>query len=715
MCRKAEGVWGNEKAITAETRRTRRKARKIGMKVFDSCADAISDEELFREGILHESIEGFAGLVEAGDWDGCAGLLAERMRGKAPPSFSSFRGRPRGDVDPARRAEADDILKGVFTLPDSRGGFITETLVCEFEWSPSFEGTQTYYPPKAFRYSLNQHEPLTTLANVYWRTGEEAYRDRIIELLMDWIRRVPTYGELLASGELVRQHWQNMMTRNRFEKWLDFYPLIAPDLSDRDAVDLLKTMVFHADLMNRYVADEMGGRISATLSGMIKVNLKFALLFSEAVMSKHCIAIFKAHFRMGIDSVFYPDGGLKYRCTGYHRAVASWYLQAVELAEELGIEGIDYEVEMARRMEAYTAFLMKPDGSLPLLGDTGSGRDETWREEKLKELAPETPSQRFGWSGLYAMRTGWDEEALYLFFTAGPYGIMHSHQDHLSFEVSGYGKHLIVEPGVTPYGRIEQRKILGASMAHNTLSVDGLGQHRKHVEPDGPSGDPWFTCPAFDFVERRFDEGFGPERSLKVSQVRSILFVKPDYFLVVDRASGEGTHDLAWHFMFYPQSMRIEGNRAVSEEAEGANVSFVWSDPSLEAEMIVGEEDPPYRGMMTGDRPSPSLFLKREADLPFAAAFLIEPLKAGDSARLSLEAMDATDGVAFKVGHEDGREDIILLSEGAASAGGLRSDGVVTAVRLREGRVDAVMAGGANSVTVDGRSVRDLNAPVYWI
>lgn len=52
-----------------------------------------------------------------------------------------------------------------------------------------------------------------------------------------------------------------------------------------------------------------------------------------------------------------------------------------------------------------------------------------------------------------------------------------------------------MEPGVTPYGRIEQRKVLGASMAQDTLRVDGLGQHGTHVEWDGPVENPCFTRP----------------------------------------------------------------------------------------------------------------------------------------------------------------------------------------------------------------------------
>ena len=337
----------------------------------------------------------------------------------------------------------------------------------------------------------------------------------------------------------------------------------------------------------------------------------------------------------------------------------------------------------------------------------------------MKALNPDTPSQAFAWSGLYAMRTGWDEEALYLFFTAGPYGIMHNHQDHLSFEVSGYGKRLIVEPGVTPYGRTEQRSRLASSMAHNALTVDGLGQLRVHREPDGPSENPWFTCPEFDFVEGRFDEGFGPGQALKVSHVRSILFVKPEYFLVTDRVLGDGEHSLTWHFMFHPQTMEVDRaeHRAISREPDGANVSFTWSDSELEPQMIIGEETFPYRGMMTseGDRPAPSLFLERRAEIPVAVSFLIESLRANASPQRSVQKLHAVDGIAFKVGHRDGTEDVVLLAHGPASVGRLRSDGMVTVLRVKGNRANAVLIAGANRVTLDGRSVLELDASVRWI
>ena len=617
--------------------------------IHSSCAHAISDECLLREEIKPGAIPGFAEALAAEAWDRCTKLLADHVRAKPPASFCPYVG-DRPPVEPTAIEEAERILEGVFTLPDSRGGTITERLTGDFEWSPSYAGHYTYYPPKMFRYSLNQHEPLSTLANAYWRSSRPEFRDRTVELLLDWVRRVSTYWELLPSGELERQHWQNMMTRNRFEKWLHFFPLIAEVLSDRDVLDLLKAMVIHSRLMARYVATHIGSHISATLAGMLKVNLKFAIMFLETLASEEAKDSFKLHFGAAVDTVFYPDGGLKYRCTGYHKAVSAWYVQAVSLADELRMEGIEHERHMARLMEAYTAYLSKPDGSLPLLGDTGVGSDPQW-QAKLKELRPDQPSQAFPWSGLYAMRSGWDAEATYLFFTAGPHGTMHNHQDYLSFEASAYGRPLIVEPGITPYGRIEQRDQLLSSPAHNTVTVDGLGQHRVHVEPTRPCANPWVIEDRFEFVEGVFNEGFGPERSLDVVHVRSVCFIKPDAFLVVDRLLGEGEHCLRWHFMFHPQSMRVHPDERIarSEEREAANVCFTWDDEALRLDLVVGETEPPYRGMMTadGDRPSPSLFLERQAVLPYRATFLIEPLRPGAEPRLSLVQPLVEEALAF--------------------------------------------------------------------
>jgi hypothetical protein len=687
--------------------------------VFESCVGAIDDTEFFSEAILGENIDGLSIFTQEHNWESCAQRFADWMRGRPKPSFCPYREADGSQLDQAHLTKAKDILKGVFTLPDSKGGFITETLVGDFEWSPEYADGSTYYPPKMFRYFLNQHEPLSSLGEVYFHTSETGYRDRIVELLMDWVRRVPTYWELLPGNECKRQHWQNMMSRNRFEKWLDLYPLISAALSDQDAVDLMKAMVLHARLMDDYVTKNMGSGLTGTLVGMIKVNLKFAILFPQTQMARHAVETFRKHFRTGIDTMFYPDGGLKYSCAGYHKAVSGWYVQAVALAEELELSGMDYERNMVQQMQAYSVYLMKPDGSLPLLGDTGwgmqAGSMADWRRVMLDELKPETPSQALAWSGAYALRSGWEPEDLYLFLNAGPHGTMHNHQDHLSFEVSAYGKPVIVEPGITPYGRADQRAQLISSQAHNSLTVDGDGQHRAHTEPTSPSSNPWHTSLEFDFVEGIFDAGFGPGKSINVMHIRSVLFIKSEYFLIIDRLMGDGRHDLRWHFMFHPLSLALNsnGNGVRSHDMEGANVAFSWSDPDLSSEVFTGETEYPYRGLMTGDndRPTCSLFLDRRSCIPSTTAFLIEPLKEEGQPTMTVSQLDVGEGAAVRVEHPDG-EDLVLVSP--TVAGEFQTDGVVTVFRSKSDKLRSVLTYGGTSVTVGGVPVADLNIPVNW-
>ena len=119
--------------------------------------------------------------------------------------------------------------------------------------------------------------------------------------------------------------------------------------------------------------------------------------------------------------------------------------------------------------------------------------------------------------------------------------------------------------------------------------------------------------------------------------------------------------------------------------------------------------------MMTGDRPTPSLFLTRRAQLPFAAAFLVEPIRPGGSSALTLTQAEARNGLAFTVHRADGSEDRILLGDGAAESGGLASDGLLTLIRVDGDRPIAAMAAGAESATLNGTPINDLDLPVRWL
>jgi predicted outer membrane repeat protein len=98
--------------------------------------------------------------------------------------------------------------------------------------------------------------------------------------------------------------------------------------------------------------------------------------------------------------------------------------------------------------------------------------------------APTTPTslpQRGGTayfpdSGYYETRTGDDSDARQLIFDAGPKGGDHGHYDLLNFELYGYKKPLISDPGLVSYSSsyADQRAWAVSTPAHNTISIDGL-------------------------------------------------------------------------------------------------------------------------------------------------------------------------------------------------------------------------------------------------
>ena len=71
-------------------------------------------------------------------------------------------------------------------------------------------------------------------------------------------------------------------------------------------------------------------------------------------------------------------------------------------------------------------------------------------------------------SGNYIMRSGDDANARQIIFDAGPKGGSHGHYDLLNFELSGYGRPLISDPGAYQYDTSANRAYVISTQAHNT-------------------------------------------------------------------------------------------------------------------------------------------------------------------------------------------------------------------------------------------------------
>ena len=275
---------------------------------------------------------------------------------------------------------------------------------------------------------------------------------------------------------------------------------------------------------------------------------------------------------------------------------------------------------------------------------------------------------------------------------AGPFGFGHQHEDKLSIVVHAYGKQQIADPGNYDYDASPWRRYTINTPAHNTVMVDGLGQCRRacdrasYVVKQPPQTNAWHSGPTLDYAAGQYDEGYGPERQVRVVHRREVVFVKPDYWLLVDRLEGRGTHRYESLFHFDADEAEIDpGATAVRTIDPTPNCLVAAApQPGLEVRIVRGQTEPSIQGFIAGQRwrPSwrrpnatapehgkrevPTAIFSLSADGPARMVYVIYPYRQGQRPRVSVEDLTGADGrVRVQVTRPDGSRDQIVVDRGA--------------------------------------------------
>ena len=139
------------------------------------------------------------------------------------------------------------------------------------------------------------------------------------------------------------------------------------------------------------------------------------------------------------------------------------------------------------------------------------------------------PLDRAFHMGWVAMRSAWHDPAGALFaFNSSPSTMGHSHFDANSFVVNVGGEWLATDPGYDAAGP-------KATEGHNSLLVDGRGQ----VKKGGGKVTGFFTSPAVAYAVG--DASASYQADLLKTFRRHVLYVRPDYWLILDELQSNGT------------------------------------------------------------------------------------------------------------------------------------------------------------------------------
>jgi hypothetical protein len=218
----------------------------------------------------------------------------------------------------------------------------------------------------------------------------------------------------------------------------------------------------------------------------------------------------------------------------------------------------------------------------------------------------------------------------------------HIHQDMLNIHLYRGDEELIYDDGGGQYEISEVRGYALSSLAHNTVSVDGLPQNRtapyQYTEPYDAH---FISCDAFDYAEGVYNDVFGQTKP--ASHTRQVRFCKPGFFVVRDTLlSMDGdAHD--YELLFHMDTTQVRRTDAYPDAVmtdfgrkyDLLMVALDDAGAAVETQIVSAQTEPRMRGWYNGRNEQdlhPSTTVSRSVhgvkDIRFTT--LLFPMRAGD-------------------------------------------------------------------------------------
>ncbi|MFP4055207.1 MAG: heparinase II/III family protein [Phycisphaerae bacterium] len=324
-------------------------------------------------------------------------------------------------------------------------------------------------------------------------------------------------------------------------------------------------------------------------------------------------------------------------------------------------------------MLRFATHVLTPDGYMPPVGDTPSGRrpprvSEAWTLPESAALrysatvghegtVPDELDGFFPASGWALMRNTWlgqDDRtpAMQVNFHATLRSPRHKHADDLAVLLHGAGRWWLVDPGRYNYELADPyREFFRLSpAAHNTYTVDGEAYSLK----PRPGGGVEMTG-TFSSAELSAARAHNAQyRDARVQ--RTVVFVRAlQVLLLVDRLQSGRTRRWRAHLNLAPDLHAVQDGLAVTASAEGCEWSLdVVGDGSWEAlDVVCGQEDPILGWSSTGwQQKEPASVLVYEtggAERTAITAVHLRPADAEPLSEVSVEDAAESVRVSFRV------------------------------------------------------------------
>jgi hypothetical protein len=497
--------------------------------------------------------------------------------------------------------------------------------------------------PVEWTHVLSRFAYWRDLGLAWWGTGDPAYAKDFAFLLEHWIATNPVPARVSNARGARGSVWRTLETGIRADAWFEAMELFmdAPAFDAEAKFLMTRSLVEHARYLAAWTTTFRAGNWQVCeASGLATLGIMLPEFKEAAGWRATGLQYLVEHMQKDVGA----DGAHWELTPGYHSWVLHEFLKVALLCRANGIAAPGL-MDRHEKMFEFLLALARPDATVPAIGDAGFGRQSKVAEDlglgalfygrgDMRFLGPDRGVEAWVWlfgpdagrqyaqlkphppgfnsvmlpEAKYAvLRTGWGRDDKFLLFDCAPWRGGHSHQDRLQVAVYA-GRDLLVDPGIISYDE-PLSHALRKSAAHNVLLIDGQEQ---------PQADPqvlaWHSDTNADFVAGQLTAG-------GLRQQRSVLFVKPDYWVVADHVAGQGPHQLTRLFHFpLGSAVRADTHCAQTGFNSGTNLRVQAAD---DAAVELGEGLIPTGAATTAMAPVAALVSKTV--LPAALGTVLLP------------------------------------------------------------------------------------------
>ncbi|RWU10840.1 heparin-sulfate lyase HepC [Pedobacter chitinilyticus] len=392
------------------------------------------------------------------------------------------------------------------------------------------------------------------LGLVYRSTADERYAKEWVFQVRDWIKK----NKQGAYPDDKEYAWKAFVVSFRLNHWSGYFNMFlnSPHFTPAFLMEFLNAYQQQADYVAANYTDIGNHRLYEALH-LMYAGSAFPEMKAAESWRKSGIQVLNEEIKKQV----LPDGVQFELSPSYHIGSIKIFLDALQIAQLNGSakEFPESYRHLVEKMVLAVGKYSFPDYTFPLYGNAFITNKsimlknyQTWAKvfpqnkvieyyatdgksgEKPNYLSSELPN-----AGFYAFRNGWKMDATVMQIKAGPPAEFHAHPDNGNFVLWVKGRDFTPDAGSFVYANVgdqenAKRDWYRSTKAHQTLTLNNQNIliNKAKVSQWQPKG----NLQLLSFVNPSYKD---------LNHQRSILFIDQKFFVIIDRAIGTATGNLA--------------------------------------------------------------------------------------------------------------------------------------------------------------------------